>query len=245
MAEKMKKAAASLLREKPIINSYRIAMIEHEGVEIMLDDIDEPTSVLLYTEETVSMSGESGPLIDLLKEVPEGEYRFHSVGLDGFRASEEVVKDIDDRPTWMLKRPHEAFKEPEHQTVELQEDDAEVINSFWNLSGGDSTEYIKDRIKNGPAYGIRRDGELVAWCLTHHLTESAMTMGFLHVKEEWRGRGFARSVTESMCQYALENGSIPVIDIFKDNEPSLNLAKSLGFQHIGENHWFSGEITSE
>ncbi|MGM0510583.1 MAG: GNAT family N-acetyltransferase, partial [Thermoplasmatota archaeon] len=183
--------------------------------------------------------------VDLLKQVPEGEYRFHSVGPEGFRASEEVVKDIDDHPTWMFKRPQDAFREPEHETVELLEEDSEVIDQFWNLSGGDSTDYIEDRISNGPAYGIRRDGDLVAWCLTHHVTESAMTLGFLHVKEDWRGRGFAKSVTESMCQYALENGLIPVIDIFKDNEPSLDLAKSLGFQKIGENHWFGGEITTE
>lgn len=237
-----KETAEKILKRQPLRNSYRISMLSDEGVEVLLDDLDTPSSVVLYSSTTVSMNGNTRPLVKLLKRVPEGEYRFHSVGPEGFEASQEVVKEIDDHPTWMLKRPRSFFDIPEHETIQLKEEDAEVINRFWNLSGGDSTDYIEERIRVGPARGIRRDGELVAWCLTHYVTDRAMSLGFLHVKDGWRRKGFARSVTESMCQYAERKGIVPLVDIFQDNKPSLNLAEDLNFERIGENHWYGGEI---
>ncbi len=239
------KSVEEFLRKDPLRNAYQISMLDEERVKILVDDMEEPKGVILIRESTISMKGDRDILVDLFFDVEPGEYRFHSIDAEAFEAAKVCVRDIDDRPTWMLKRERDKFGEPKMDVVPLEEDEAHEINEYWGLGESDSTDYIKHRIKNGPAYGIYRDSELVAWSLTHRVTEDAMMLGFLHVKEEWRRKGFAKAITEKLCQDALEQGVTPVVDIFKDNSESLELAYDLGFEKIGEGHWFSGRVPSE
>lgn len=233
------------LQRDAIRNAYQISMLDADGVTVETDDMDDPSGVVLVLEGTVTMKGKKTTLVELLKRLEPGEYRFHSIDSQAFEAAKEVVEDIDDSPTWMFKRGSEKFEEPDVDVVPLPEDAAHEINRYWRLQGGDSTDYIRNRIRNGPAYGIYIDNELVAWSLTHRVTEDAMMLGFLHVKEEWRCRGMAKAVTERLCQEASELGVVPVVDIYQDNVKSLELAKTMGFEKIGEGHWFSGKITRE
>ncbi len=230
------------LHRDPLRNAYQVAMLEEEDVEIQVDDREKPRGVVLIRENTISMKGSRDALIGLLKELEPGEYRFHSVDAEAFEAAKMCVQNIDDRPTWMFKRGKDKFGEPDTEVVPVEEEDAELIGEYWGLGKRDSTEYVKRRIREGPAYGIYRDDELLAWSLTHRVTADAMMLGFLHVKEEWRRRGLAKAITERLCQDALELGVTPVADIFQDNEESLELATTLGFERIGEGHWFSGRI---
>lgn len=237
-----RQAARKFLSDDEIRNSYPIARLENEESTILLDDPENPKAVLIKMDHTVTMRGEREVLKGLLGSLDEGEYRFHSIDHRSFQACEEVLKNIDDHPTWMMKRPWEENEGPGYKIVELKEEDAEVIDQYWGLGPGDSVEYIKSRIQDGPAFGLRQDKELVAWCLTHYLTDKVACLGFLHVKEEHRRKGCAKAVTDAVCSWAEEKKLVPVVDIFQDNEESLSLADKLGFERIGENHWFSGEI---
>ncbi len=223
----------------PLKNAYQIAMMDQDEVRIIADD--DPRNVVLVREGTITMRGGDG-LTALIQKIQPGTYRFHSVDTESFDAVKGCLEDVDDRPTWILKRPPERIGKPEIPASPLTDDDALEISKYWGRSHMDSQEYISKRIREAPAYGIRKDGELVAWSLTHRVTEDAMMLGFLHVKEPWRRQGLARAVTETLCQHALEMGLTPVVDIYHDNEASFLLAKSMGFEVIGENHWFSGHI---
>ncbi len=238
-------AVKKFLRKDPLRNAYQISMVEEENVEVLVDDDKDPCGVILIRENTISMKGTSDALIDIFKKVEPGEYRFHSIDAEAFKAAKVCVQDIDDQPTWLLKRERNKFGEPGTETVPLKEEDAYEINEYWGLGERDSTEYIKRRIREGPAYGVYRDGELVAWSLTHRVTDEAMMLGFLHVKEDRRRMGLAKAITERLCQDALELDVTPVVDIFQDNRGSLELAETLGFERIGEGHWFSGSIQSK
>ncbi len=236
-----KETAYKFLSEDVLRNSYLIARLE-DG-DIYMDDEKNPNAVLVNNNnEVISMRGDTDILVDLLKKMEPGEYRFHSIDPESFGAAEKYVEDIDDSPTWMLYRPEEEFGTPENYVDELNLDDVPVINEHWGLGDQDSSDYISHRIKDGPAYGIRKDGELVGWVLTHYITDSAICLGFLHVKEGWRRKGFAKDLTDEICKYAAEHDLTPVVDIFQDNVASLSLSKSLGFEKIGENHWFDGNI---
>ncbi|MFO7991170.1 MAG: GNAT family N-acetyltransferase [Thermoplasmata archaeon] len=234
-------AAKRFLSEDGIQNSYPIARLRNLDNTVLLDDPDDPKAVLIKMDHTATMRGDKVALKELLGTLEKGEYRFHSVDHQSFQACEEVLDNIEDRPTWMMKRPWEENLEPEYEVVELEESDAEVIDQYWGLGRGDSIDYIKSRIREGQSYGIRQEGELVAWCLTHYITDKVVSLGFLHVKEGHRRKGYAKAVTEAMCSWAKEKNLIPVVDIFQDNEESLSLADKLGFQRIAENHWFSAE----
>lgn len=235
-----KETAYIFLSKDKLRNSYLISRLD-EG-EIYLDDKKDPKAVMVNNNKYISMRGEVDTLVDLMKDLEPGKYHFHSIDPISFEAAERYVKDIDDHPTWMMYRPEEALGKPKTKVEELNLDDVTIIDENWGPGEEDSSDYISHRIKEGPGYGIRKDNELVAWLLTHYITDSAICLGFLHVKEGWRRRGFAKDLTEVICNYAKEKDLTPVVDIFQDNVASLSLSKSLGFEKIGENHWFEGTV---
>ncbi len=239
--EKRKKAK-EFLSQEPVINCYQLARVDEEKADVFLDDEDHPRATLIMSDGIVTTRGMKDAVEELLLDHLEEneEYRFHAVDPQSFKAVEEVAEVEDDRETWLYIRLYEKVEEPKNEVVPLKEEDALEINKYWGLGGEDSTDYIKERIKQGPAYGIRKKGELVAWTLTHFVTDEVMVLGMLHVKKDWRRKGLAKDITERMCRVGEKRDLIPAVQIFKDNEPSLSLAEDLGFEMRGEHHWFNG-----
>jgi 8-oxo-dGTP diphosphatase len=110
--------------------------------------------------------------------------------------------------------------------------DARFVASFWPY--GRSPEYVRERIRALPSAAIRRNGRLVAWSLTH----DDGSMGFLHVLDEWRGRGFARALTTALALRLLRLGLRPFLYIVQTNTPSIRLTESMGFTRAGSYGWF-------
>lgn len=244
MSEKTQRATAkSYLSREPVVNSYQMARLEENESEVFLEGEDDISGVLIRKEGTITMRGNFDAVKNLLKEnLGKGEdYRFHAVDPNSFRAAKKILEIEDDRPTWLLRREYEDPREPEIDISPLNKDDAHVINEYWGLSGSDSTDYIKERIEKGPAYGVRREDELVGWCLTHFLTDEVMVLGMLHIKNDWRRKGFAKALTEKLCMRADEKDLVPAVQIFKDNDASTSLASDLGFEIRADHHWFDGK----
>lgn len=238
----LRATAKEYLSREPVVNSYQLARLNEEESEVFLKGEEEISGVLIRKEGTITMRGRFEAIKELLKEnIERGEeYRFHAVDPNSFRAVEEVLEVEDDRSTWLLRREYERPQEPDTEIDSLQEEDASIINEYWGLSSSDSTDYIKERIEKGPAFGVRKEGKLVGWCLTHFITGTTMVLGMMHIKEDWRRRGFAKDLTERLCLKAEEDDLIPAVQIFKDNEPSISLASGLGFEIRADHHWFNG-----
>lgn len=94
-------------------------------------------------------------------------------------------------------------------------------------------EYIEERIRNGIGLGVLHEGRLAAWAITH----DDGAIGFLHVLEEFRGKGYALDVTRTMIKKLLETGQVPFVHIEESNIPSMNLALKAGFKKYGRIHW--------
>jgi 8-oxo-dGTP diphosphatase len=112
--------------------------------------------------------------------------------------------------------------------------DAATIAGLW--PHGRRVEYVRARILAWPSCAVRRGGRLVAWGLTH----DDGSMGFLHVLDEWRGRGFARAVTAVLARRLLDRGIRPHLYIMQDNRASISLTESCGFRRV-EDYWWFGE----
>ncbi len=115
----------------------------------------------------------------------------------------------------------------------LSIDDAEWIFQNGKYSEFTSTRYIREMIQKGPAIGIRQDGHLVAWVMTH----DDGAIGFLHVLPEYRSRGYAIALTCEMIRRVKRSGKIPFVHIEEENTSSIRLAKKLGFEEERKVHW--------
>ncbi len=119
----------------------------------------------------------------------------------------------------------------------LSSEDAEYIFENSKYKEYLSIEYIKERINNGICAGIYFNNKLAAWALT----QDDNAIGFLHVMDEHRGKGFAKILTEYMISQVRRAGLFPFSYIEQTNEPSIKLVEKLGFQKVDKVHWFEVE----
>lgn len=115
----------------------------------------------------------------------------------------------------------------------LSVEDAEWIFQNGKYSEFTSPRYIREMIQKGPAIGIRQDGHLVAWVMTH----DDGAIGFLHVLPDYRSRGYAIALTCEMIRRVKRSGKIPFVHIEEENASSIRLAKKLGFEEERKVHW--------
>lgn len=125
---------------------------------------------------------------------------------------------------------------PKNGVVPLMVSDAEYIYDNSTYKEFLSVEYIKDRIQRGCSAGIYILDKLIAWTITH----DDGAIGFLHVLEEYRNRGYAYDLMLAMIAKIRNKGCIPFVHIEENNIPSLNLAGKLGFREYDRVHWAAG-----
>lgn len=96
-----------------------------------------------------------------------------------------------------------------------------------------SVPYIEERIDQGVALGIRKDGRLIAWAITH----DDGAIGFLNVLEDYREKGYGTQITAAIINKLLELGELPFVHIEEENTKSMSLALKLGFRMDRCMHW--------
>ena len=116
----------------------------------------------------------------------------------------------------------------------LSVDDTRYLYEHSQYQAVTSPDYIRDRIQHGPSAGIHESGKLVAWAMTHD--DSAI--GFLHVLEAYRRKGYAYELTAHLIHQLRKQGKIPFVHIEETNLKSIHLATKLGFQKDRRLHWF-------
>jgi 8-oxo-dGTP diphosphatase len=97
-----------------------------------------------------------------------------------------------------------------------------------------SVDYTRDCIRGGPTVAIREDGFLVAWAMT----QDDGAMGFLHVLEPYRHKGYGRRLTIALASMLRAEGRVPFAYVAEDNGNSIALLSSLGFEPDRTVQWF-------
>jgi ribosomal protein S18 acetylase RimI-like enzyme len=126
-----------------------------------------------------------------------------------------------------------------HDTAPLDPIYAEKVAKIW-APDWPATGYIRSRIVDGLSAAIYVDGEPVAWYLTHLETDDVVMLGFLHVLDEHRRKGYARSLSCALIREAFAKSKTPACHVYKDNEPSIRLMESLGFHRVCTQAWGDG-----
>ena len=89
-----------------------------------------------------------------------------------------------------------------------------------------SKEYIADRINRGISVGIFDNDKLVAW----GMTQDNGGIGFLHVLDNYRRKGYGYSITISLIAAVRNNGRITFTYVEEENLRSKKLINKLNFQ---------------
>lgn len=113
-------------------------------------------------------------------------------------------------------------------------DDAETVNAHWEHRDEVSLSYIRERISNDPAVGVRIGEVLIGWELVHD--DGAMGAAF--VLPRFRRQGVMRSLQFAMVE-ALRARRLPVFKhIALDNTAWLHSQEKAGWVNEGEYAWF-------
>ena len=135
---------------------------------------------------------------------------------------------------WLYYLPEDVHAAPPLTTVQpLRREDAEIVHEYWPYGDPQNLQYVLERIDRGITAGLRLDGTLVAWGLTH----SSGAMGFLHVLEEHRRHGYAQAVTTYLVGEIRRRGQTPFVYIDVNNTASLALAERLGMVQVEQAEW--------
>ncbi|HTW91171.1 MAG TPA: GNAT family N-acetyltransferase [bacterium] len=207
---------------------------------VRTDDLHDPHAILCRTRR-LTLFADSGPAaLRVLAEVPRNlRLRFGATPTRFCRLIRTHWRGPDaGRRLWYnhcyqyALKPGRLVIDKTHRVSRLRPPDAQLIARAWPY--GRSAEHILSRIRKGPGYCIRRKGQPVAWGLMH----DDGSMGFLHVVEQYRHHGMARTLTTALARNLLRRGIQPFMYIVTTNRPSLRLTASMGFSRAGRFSWF-------
>ncbi len=151
---------------------------------------------------------------------------------------EERAETFDGGIFWLFELDAKDFQDGEGPGAEpLDPKWGDKIGKVWDPDWDLAGAYLRSHIAAGHAYAVYEGGEPVAWSLLHFETPKVAMMGFLHVLEPYRGRGYARSVSSALVKDILARGKIPALHVKTDNVPSLELTASLGFHRVKKQVW--------
>ena len=117
--------------------------------------------------------------------------------------------------------------------TKLSPEDSDFILDNSNYKNFLSVEYLQERIQKSYSAGIRENGKLVAWGLTH----DDGALGSLHVLENHRGNGYGKAIVTSLIEQCRAGGKIPFAQIEEKNLPALGLVQKLGFKEDRRVTW--------
>lgn len=130
--------------------------------------------------------------------------------------------------------------------VERQPEPLTAADAAWMYENSDyrefiSVEYTRDCIAGGPSVGIREDGVLIAWAMT----QDDGAMGFLHVLESHRRKGYGRLLTIALAGEVRRRGRLPFAYVAEQNDNSISLLTGLGFRRDRKVQWFELRLGTE
>lgn len=102
-------------------------------------------------------------------------------------------------------------------------------DNIKKLKPSASTHFIK-RIETAPVYGyVNEKGELVAMSGVGFLSKKSFAISYTETKPEYRGQGIAKCLTSLASEPLINKGLVGVYSTDITNEPSLRVARALGF----------------
>lgn len=91
-------------------------------------------------------------------------------------------------------------------------------------------EKIYQRVSNYRA--IKEDGKIVSFANLSQYTDASYKIAFVYTRDEYRGKGYARKVVNSVKNEILDKGFVATLNVDQKNPISNHLYESLGFKKV-------------
>ena len=245
-----REAVRSLLMRDRIRNAIVIERTFHnpDFALAFADSLSEPRAVLALrpairpdTPHQFALHAiDEGAALRALKAVPAGMSIFHVADELAFPAVRRAI-DVGWWGEAILYRMDPAdFRDVQaHEVRPLDPEFAAKVAKIW-APDWPAEGYVRSRIERGLNAAIYQDGEPVAWYLTHLETDDVVMLGFLHVIGEYRGRGYAKSLSCALVKQTLAKEKAPCCHVYTENASSIHLMEGLGFHRVCTQVWGDG-----
>ena len=105
--------------------------------------------------------------------------------------------------------------------------------SGWKMNGGKARELLAKR----RYYGLFDGGRLVSVACAFFRMPEVWPIGNVYTHPDYRGRGYAKTVTSAITRDALSSGAWALLQVAEDNEPAIRVYKALGYKMISKKPW--------
>ena len=122
---------------------------------------------------------------------------------------------------------------PKLEMIKIDKSYASFIYNNSDYKNYVSVKYIEERLSKDISTGILVNDILVAWGFTH----DDGALGFLHVLEEFRNKGYGINILLGLIQMRKKEKRPVFGNIIPGNVASTNLAKKLGFKLDCRTSW--------
>jgi hypothetical protein len=129
---------------------------------------------------------------------------------------------------YVTKESFKPLKDKQYEVISLSEDYAPQIAEIWPFARG-NVDLVKSFIGKWPAYAILEEGVPSAWASVLLEADKNRLTGMWYTVPSYRGKGRMSHIISKMTEDTLGEGDFLRADIRVDNQPSLNVARSLGF----------------
>ncbi len=233
-------AALEFLRIDPLRNVGPLGRLGFEGPGWRGFVLGEPVEAVValgtrpHSGAVVALEGRAA--VEALQGLPPGEYHLSLSDINLLTQLKEAfdISWVEEAYLLFLRREDlRPFGDLEPRPVPPAE--AAFIASKWEDE--DRTDYIRERLEGGPSVGAWDGDKLVGWYGTHVVTDRAVTMGFLHVLEPYRQRGYGKMLATALCRLVLDMGRVPACHVEATNVASLALHAAVGLQRYCRQGW--------
>lgn len=237
------RAAAEAFLDAGGLTTYtgRMRLKHHPGAEVVLWGGPPPTRCLLLDGPHCLAYGCN--LAEVMREARARRYRqLVFAGVDPAYLAEARaggLKVFWHNPCDFFVRatpiPEETKAPAGFQLGPVLPGDAPEIDAHHPYRTPASLADIQEAIAQRPSAALRTEaGELVAW----ELIQVDGTIGYLHVREAYRRRGFAWLLGDVLARLQVQSGGIPCARVLKTNTASQSLV-SRRMRKVAEVDWFA------
>jgi 8-oxo-dGTP diphosphatase len=222
-----KNAATKKLRSNAIYNLSIIGYIQENKLKRLLTIGDSVLAQGSEGEKWIYLySKDENELAALIENLNDDDRYFGAI--DNWQIPVITKKrEID----WLINAYQYHYPDdkeiPENKikTYRLTPKDSEYIISQSIYKEMLTLGYLNERIERSVSAGIYYDGILVAWALTH----DDGSLGSMHVLEDYRRKGYAREITNSLLRQCRTIDKIPFLQCEDKNVPAQTLVERMGF----------------